>query len=50
MVDNLRGEFDLHRHLRREASVRQSNGVGMFCPQFYLWAEHVLLIYNAQIN
>jgi hypothetical protein len=49
MVDSLRGEFDLHRHLRREASVRQYNGAGMFCPQFYLRAEHVLLIYNAQI-
>jgi hypothetical protein len=32
MVDNLRGEFDPHRHLRREASVRQYNGAGMFCP------------------
>jgi hypothetical protein len=50
MVDNLRGEFDPHRHLRREASVRQYNGAGMFCPQFYLRAEPVLLIYNAQIN
>jgi hypothetical protein len=50
MVDNLRGEFDPHRHLRREASVRQYNGAGMFCPQFYLRAEHVLLIYYAQIN
>ena len=50
MVDNLRGEFDPHRHLRREASVRQYNGAGMFCPQFYLRAEHAVLIYNAQIN
>jgi len=33
----------------REASVRQYNGAGMFCPQFYLRAEQVLLIYNAQI-
>jgi hypothetical protein len=49
MVDNLRGEFDPHRHLRREASMRQYNGAGMFCPQFYLRAEHVLHIYNAQI-
>jgi hypothetical protein len=49
MVDNLRGEFDPHRHLCREASVRQYNGAGMFCLQFYLQAEHVLLIYNAQI-
>jgi hypothetical protein len=45
----LRGEFDPHRHLPKEASVRQYNGAGMFCPQFYLWAEHVLYIYNAQI-
>jgi hypothetical protein len=50
MVDNLRVKFDPHRHLRREALGRQSNGAGMFCPQFYLRAEHVLLIYNAQIN
>jgi hypothetical protein len=42
MVDNLRGEFDLHRHLRREASVRQYNGAGMILPQFNLQAEHVL--------
>jgi hypothetical protein len=28
MVDNLRGEFDPHRQLRREASVRQYNGAG----------------------
>jgi hypothetical protein len=48
MVDNLRGEFDPHRYLRREASVRQYNGAGMFCTQFYLRAEHVLLIYNSQ--
>jgi hypothetical protein len=33
----------------REASVRQYNDAGMFCPQFYLRAEQVLLIYNAQI-
>jgi hypothetical protein len=33
----------------REASVRQYNGAGMFCPQFYLRAEQVILIYNAQI-
>jgi hypothetical protein len=46
MVDDLRGEFDPHRHLRREASVRQYNFAGMFCPQFYLRAEHVLLIYK----
>ena len=50
MVDNKRGEFGHHRHLRREASVRQYNGAGMFCPQFYLRAEHAVLIYNAQIN
>jgi hypothetical protein len=49
MIDNLRGEFDPHRHLRREASVRQYNCAGMFCPQFYLREEHVL-IYNTQIN
>jgi len=50
MVKNWRSEFDPHRHLRREASVRQYNGAGMFCPQFYLRAEHAVLIYNAQIN
>jgi hypothetical protein len=49
MVKKWRSEFDPHRHLRREASVRQYNGAGMFCPQFYLLAEQVLLIYNAQI-
>jgi hypothetical protein len=26
MVDNLRSEFDPHRHLRRKASVRLYNG------------------------
>jgi len=50
MVKNWRSEFDPHRHLRREASVRQYNGAGMFCPQFYLRAEHAVLIYNARIN
>jgi hypothetical protein len=50
MVNNLRSEFDPHHHLRRESSVRQYNGAGMFCPQFNLRAEHVLIIYNAQIN
>jgi hypothetical protein len=33
MVDNLRGGFDPHRHLRREASVRQYNGAGMILNQ-----------------
>jgi hypothetical protein len=50
MVHNLRSKFYPHCHLRREASVRQYNGAGMFCLQFYLRAEHVLIIYNAQIN
>jgi hypothetical protein len=49
MVKKWRSEFDPHCHLRREASVRQYNGAGMFCQQFYLRAEQVLLIYNAQI-
>jgi hypothetical protein len=50
MVKNWRSEFDPHRHLRREASVRQYNGAVMFCPQFYLRAEHADIIYNARIN
>jgi hypothetical protein len=33
MVDNLWGKFDPHRHLRREASVRQYNGAGMILNQ-----------------
>jgi hypothetical protein len=33
MVDNLRGEFDPHRHLRREASVLHYNGAGMILNQ-----------------
>ncbi len=49
LVHNLRSEFDPHRHLRRKASVRQFNGAGMILLYFNLWAEHVLLIYNAGI-
>jgi hypothetical protein len=49
LVHSLRSEFDPHRHLRRKASVRQYNGAGMILLYFNLWAEHVLLIYNAGI-
>jgi hypothetical protein len=49
MVHNLHSEFDPHRHLRRKASVRQYNGAVMILLYFNLWAEHVLLIYNAGI-
>jgi hypothetical protein len=34
MVHNLHSEFDPHRHLRRNASVRQYNGAGMTMPLF----------------
>jgi hypothetical protein len=40
MVDNLRSEFDPHRHLRGTASVRQYNGA-MISPLLNLRAEQV---------
>jgi hypothetical protein len=49
LVHNLHSEFDPHRHLRRKALVRQYNGTGIILLYFNLWAEHVLLIYNAGI-
>jgi hypothetical protein len=43
MVDNLRGEFD--PHLRREASVRQYNGAGMFCDADRTRKSRKLLVF-----